>query len=200
MTREKDLRPGDIFVTPTYGSGFDRFVGASIRFATGTKDEYGKWHDAKVNHAGMYVGGGKIIEAEPSGARLSPVTNVLKNAYWSTSGLRMRGVDGKTLPLPPLSDLERIVLVQEAEKLLGTPYGFADIVAIAFAQRRVLGLVDPAKPLHDQPWWVRRIESQHTLICSQLVDTAYRNAGIHLFQDDRIPGLVSPNDLFGLFL
>lgn len=200
MISESDLRPGDIFVTPTYGSGFDRFVGASIRYLTATKDEYGIWHDAKGNHAGIYVGDGKIVEAEPGGARLSPVTNVLRNAYWSVNGLQMRRIDGTMTPIEPLSEIERSTLVDEACKLLGIPYGFLDIAAIAVAQRRVGGFVNPAKSLHDQPWWVRRIESQHTLICSQLVDLAYHNAGIHLFEDNRIPGLVSPNDLFGLYL
>jgi hypothetical protein len=36
------------------------------------------------------------------------------------------------------------------------------------------------------------------LICSQLVDEAYLRAGVHLFDDGRLPGDVTPGDLWWL--
>ena len=41
------------------------------------------------------------------------------------------------------------------------------------------------------------INNAKTLICSQLVDEAYGwGAGVQLFTDGRLPGLVSPGDLY----
>lgn len=196
---ESDLKPGTVFVTPTYGNKLDRFIGAGIRFFTATQDEYGRWHDAKVNHTGLYVGDGKLIEAAPGGVRLADWDSYGDDAVWAVDGMGTRQVDGSLSGPLPLTDEDRARIVAEAKKLLGTPYGFLDIVAIAFAQARMKHRIDPKKPLHDQPWWVRRIEDRHTIICSQLVDLAHRNAGIRLFADGRIPGLVSPNDIYGLY-
>lgn len=188
-----------MFVTPTYGHMYDRVIGAGIRFATGTKDEYGKWHNSKVNHTGIYVGDGKIVEAKPNGAALSDWDTYGTNAHWSIGGMGYRKTDGTLAPLK-LTDAQRLWVAAEAKKLVGVPYGFLDIVAIALAQQRLDSRVDVRKALAEQPWWVQRIEDMHTLICSQLVDTAYANADQHLFEDGRLPGLVSPNDIYGLFL
>jgi hypothetical protein len=36
------------------------------------------------------------------------------------------------------------------------------------------------------------------MICSQLVDQCYQDAGVHLFADGRWPGDVTPADLYRL--
>lgn len=200
MIQESDLCPGDIFVTATYGNAFDHFIGSSIRFFTATKDEYGRWQNAKVNHTGLYIGNGKIIEAAPGGARIADWDSYGDNAIWSVNGLRSLRDDGVPGELINLTDAQRRQVVSSAAKLIGTPYGFLDIAAIAFAQARTRYIVDPTKPLDEQPWWVQKIEDRHTLICSQLVDLSFRNSNIHLFEDGRIPGLVSPNNIYGLFV
>jgi len=41
----------------------------------------------------------------------------------------------------------------------------------------------------------RRLANPKRLECSQLVDAAYLEAGVHLFSDGRIPGDVAPSDL-----
>ena len=46
----------------------------------------------------------------------------------------------------------------------------------------------------------RYIGSSKHLICSQLVDLVYAEAGIHLFTDNRWPGYVTPADLANLIL
>ncbi len=45
---------------------------------------------------------------------------------------------------------------------------------------------------------MKRLCRKDRLICSQLVDEAYRLADIHLFNDGRLPQLVSPGDLLVL--
>jgi hypothetical protein len=75
---------------------------------------------------------------------------------------------------------------------------------IAFTQRALGRLINPAKPYARQPWWVRRIidrlASTHELICSQLVDLCYSRANVHLFDDGRWEGFVSPEDLRALLI
>ena len=44
------------------------------------------------------------------------------------------------------------------------------------------------------------IVSTDSMICSQYVDSAYADTGVHLFSDDRWPGYVTPGDLAGLLL
>lgn len=202
MTNLSDLRPGDILTTPTYGNLLDRTLGRAIRFGTATQDPTGKWVDAPVNHAAIYLGGGKIVEAQPGGAAISAWDKYGNDAVWSVNGLGQRQTDGSLRPLPPLTSTQRDEIAGHACQMVGTPYGYLDIVAIGIGQRRMHleYVVDPAKPLADQPWWVRRITSPHTLICSQLADLAYARAGIELFADNRLPGLVSPNDIRGLYL
>lgn len=162
-------QPGDFGVTATGGT-----AAKVIRWAT----------NSPVNHAFIYVGGGYIIEADPAGAKVNHL-DAYPHASYSTGAIA-------------LTDVQRLTIVDSAHDMIGTPYGWLDIAAIGLAQRRTFGLVHAHAPINDQPWWVRRIESLDTLICSQLVDLAYEHAGVHLFADGRIPGLVSPGDLYGL--
>ena len=136
--------------------------------------------DAPVNHAFVYVGDGQIVEACPSGARTVPATNY-GPIVWSHQGL---------------SEKQRTAIVVKADLLAQqrVGYGWLDLVAIGLAQRRAGKIVDLKNP----PWWVRRIARQDRLICSQLVDVCYQAAGVALFDDGRLPGLVSPGDLWRL--
>jgi len=51
-----------------------------------------------------------------------------------------------------------------------------------------------------QRWLERVVDRQHALVCSQLVDQACLNAGVHLFTDGRMAGRVDPGDLQRLIL
>lgn len=169
------LLPGDYLVTPTHGNWRTRIAAFLIRYGT----------ESPVNHSALYVGEvagydkPQIIEARPGGAGYADWDSY-SDCTWSTSRL--------PLDLVP-TDEQRILIAQAATGMVGTPYGWLDLVAIALAQRRLGRVVD------GDEWWVRRIASSRTLICSQLVDRAYLEAGVHLFDDGRIPGLVSPGDL-----
>jgi hypothetical protein len=181
MTTTTTHQPGDFFVVRTTGI-FARAICVAC--------------NSTVNHAGVYVGDGLIVEAEPGkrGARYNRVENYA-DALWSTHNLPEHLT-------PTAAELAQIAT--EAIGCLGTPYGLWDIVAIAFTQRALGRLINPAKPYARQPWWVRRIidrlASTHELICSQLVDLCYSRAAVHLFDDGRWEGFVSPEDLRALLI
>ncbi len=123
-----------------------------------------------VNHAFVYVGDGLIVEAQPAGARLAPAS-LYPGALWSGPGL--------TAGLGE-------AIAAAARALVGTPYSWVDCAAI--------GLTDTLG------WHVpeavrRRLNRRDRLMCSQLVDTAYALGGVHLYDDGRIAGDVSPGDL-----
>lgn len=165
-------QPGDFFVTEYRGTEWRaQLMSYAIQWGTASH----------VNHAGIYIGDGQVIEARPGGAGYAPAAGYLgSNTKWSS--------------LPVLASQAEAIVAAAIEHI-GTPYGWLDAVAIAVAQRRLGGHLDTTKPIEQQPWWYRRIGRADRLICSQLVDLAYYEAGIHLFDDGRAFGLVSPGDL-----
>ncbi len=152
------MKPGDFFVIRT-----DGWAAPWIRLIT----------RSDVNHAGLYVGNGTIIEARPEGAGYAPVSD---GAIWSHL---------------PLTDAERVTVVQQATLLVGTPYSWVDVACIGLAD--LFGW-------HVPEWVRKRLNRRDRLMCSQLVDEAYRRAGIQLFTDGRPSGDVSPGDLADLLV
>jgi len=144
----------------------DDFVGRLIRV--------GEWLNgdgfSQYSHAVVLLDDDTILEAEPGGARIRPVTEYpVGQVVWSSW---------------PLSGAARYSIVLHARELLGTPYSFLDYVALA------------ARRLHiPAPGLRRYIKSTGHLICSQLVDEAYGRAGLPMFTDGRWPGDVTPADL-----
>ena len=123
-------------------------------------------------HAFMYVGGGQIVEAEPGGAAL--VSLHYTDVLWSTGKI-------------PLTDQQRQDIVRAAHGYVGTPYSAVDYFALA-AHRLHL----PLPALKDY------VADSHHMICSQLVDQCYADAGVQLFDDGRWPGYVTPGALADL--
>lgn len=141
-------------------------------------DKFASWAirwgtDSTVNHAFLYAGDGQIIEAVRE-VRLSPWDSYPGTIWSGSMGF---GPD------------KLAAVAAGAQRYLGESYNVLDIVAIALAQARLGHLVD------GDEWWVRRLSDPAHLICSQLCDQAYLDQGIHLFNDGRLPGLVSPGDL-----
>lgn len=128
---------------------------------------------SKVNHAVVYVGGGRIIEAQPGGALLTPVDEI-PGVIWSkvslTSGQRRR-------------------IAFQALLLEGTPYSFLDIAVLAYVH--IFGKATPR-------WARRRLAREDRLTCAQLVDLCYHAAGVELFDDGRPTFEVTPGDLYGV--
>lgn len=126
-----------------------------------------------VNHAFLFLGDDDIVEGDPKGAQISPVTKY-PDAVWSTM---------------PLTDVQREWIAAHGFWHVGTPYSWLDDAAIGLAD--IFG--------HKLPPLIRRFLSRKDrLMCSQLVDVSYQEAGVHLFDDDRLPGDVSPGDLYDL--
>ena len=92
--------------------------------------------------------------------------------------------DGDVIVSAPLTDEEGAKILAAAEQLLGTPYGFADIAALALAK---LGI--------RLPFLSKRLARPDRLFCSQLVDIVWQKAGFKAFNDDRLPQDVTPGDI-----
>jgi hypothetical protein len=131
---------------------------------------------ANYEHAFVYVGNGMIVEAEPGGAQLAKYH--YENVLWSTDRIA-------------LSNEERFMICNSARSYVGVPYSAADYFAIA-AKRLKLGVLVPGLKAY--------VASSKHMICSQLVDQCYSDAGVHLFQDGRWPGYVTPAALAELLL
>lgn len=147
----------------------DGSVGRLIRF--------GQWLNgdgfADFEHAFVYLGDGDLVEAQPGGAVLESLTAYDgRPVLWSTGRIA-------------LDDEQRQSVVAAARGYLGVPYSVADYFALA-AHRIHL----PVSPL--LKGYVA--DSRH-MICSQLVDQCYQDAGVQLFTDGRWPGYVTPADL-----
>ncbi|MFD4234276.1 hypothetical protein [Streptomyces sp. NPDC058542] len=129
---------------------------------------------APVQHAFVYVGNGMVVQAMPGGAELIPIEEASPVVQWSTGHFA-------------LTEDQCDAMVVEAVALVGTPYSFLDYASIALAHYRI------------RPAWVRDfVADTGHMICSQLVDEVYLRAGVHLFDDGRLPGDVTPGDLWKL--
>lgn len=131
--------------------------------------QLGTW--SRYSHSFIYVGEGAIIESQANGADISPLIKYDSDkVVWSK--------DKMTL-------LQRRAVVNHARSLLGTPYGFLDIVYLGLA---ILGL--------RLPFILRRVERQDRLICSQLVAVCGVAAGQYDWLCKKShPCLVTPADL-----
>lgn len=138
------------------------------------------------DHVEIYVDGhdehapyGYTLGAYPGGARLVPVPCPpwkIPQGLWSSGHF-------------DLTTDQRNDIVKQALACKGIPYSALDYFALAAHRLRI-----PAPELKTY------IQSTKHLICSQLVDLCYGNAGVHLFSDNRWPGYVTPADLANLIL
>lgn len=156
--------PGDIGLTSVVGP-----VGWGIRV--------GQWLNGGgfgvYEHAFLVLEDGLLIEAQPGGARIAGLDEY--------AGRHVEYV------CPELTAEQRQLICQEGRKLVRTPYGFSDYLALALHRFHL--------PI---PGLRRKIASPKSLICSQLVDLAYQRAGVQLFADGRFSGFVTPGDLANL--
>ena len=161
-----DVRPGDFGLVRIEGG-----VGRAVRVGQMLLGD----GFADFEHAFVYVGDGRIVEAQPGGARETGLADYEgRPIVWST---------GKV----PVTDEQRAAIVAAAYSCRGVPYSFADYVSLTLAR------------FHVRVPFVRRfVADTGHMICSQLVDQCYQDAGVHLFADRRWPGDVTPGDLYRL--
>ena len=110
----------------------------------------------KYNHAFIYVGDGKIIEATPRYGVIASDVTKYKNIVWNRH--------------EPKTDAQRDALVKAASARLGHRYSFLAIAAIA------LQIFHIARP----KWMTDRLEKSGNDICSQLVAQDYRACGFNV--------------------
>jgi uncharacterized protein YycO len=123
------------------------------------------------DHAEIYVGNNQTMGAYPGGARLVDLPADQSGWLWSTGHITLTGE-------------ERTWIVSQAVACKGVPYSSLDYFALAAHRFHI-----PAPQLKDY------ISDTKHMICSQLVDYCYMQAGVHLFTDNRWPGYVTPADL-----
>ncbi|MGW1376276.1 hypothetical protein ACWD6P_18670 [Streptomyces sp. NPDC002446] len=158
-------QPGDIGLTQISG-----VTGRLIRF--------GQWLNgdgfADYQHAFLVLPDERLLEAQPGGARIRPLT-----AYADTDVLYVYPAG--------LTEQQRAGICAAATRYVGVPYSFLDYLAIATHRLHL-----PVPGLR------RYIASTRHMICSQLVDQCYLDAGVHLFADGRWPGYVTPMALYNV--
>lgn len=147
--------PGDFGVVKT-----DGIIGRLIRIGTASR-----W-----NHAFIYVGEGIIVEANPTGVAISPVTKY-PHIAWNQHDTLSKKVRDK--------------IVESAYAEVGKPYAFLDIASLIL---RILGL----RFIRPNVIW-NKLSRQNSWFCSELVSYCYRTSGLTLVnkKDD----LVTPGDL-----
>jgi uncharacterized protein YycO len=126
------------------------------------------WHDSQ--HAFLVLDGDELLEAMPGGARVRPLTDADRTRATYSDW--------------DLTDEQRAAICTYGRTLVGTPYSILDYLSLALVRLRI-------RP----PGLTKYIASTKSMICSQLVDTAYLRAGVHLFHDGRWSGDVTPGDL-----
>lgn len=130
----------------------------------------GDW--SRFSHAGILLPNDMVFEAEPGGAKIRTLEEVYARKgpiAWSQN---------------PLDQATRQRICDDAISRKGAPYGWLTYPYIA------LDLVH---------WNCTALGSAvaktKALICSQAVDAIYLNQGVHIFDDGRPAGKVSPGDL-----
>ena len=131
-------RPGDYGVVKTKG-----WLGFIIRLGT-----MSRW-----NHAFIYVGGGHIVEANPSGVEFQPLH--YSRVAWNQH--------------EELTEEQRSMIVTHARQSVGRNYSF---VTIALIILRILGV----KALANMKI-LRSLGEKDGYICSELVSECYSKAG-----------------------
>lgn len=124
---------------------------------------------ARYTHAFIVVDEKTVIQAMPGGAEIADLNPYLGKVVFSN-------ID--------LTPAQRADITKAAVERVGTPYSFLDYLSLALLHWGI------------QPRWLKNyIKNKGHMICSQLVDDCYLEAGVHLFDDGRLSQDVTPGDL-----
>ena len=146
---------GDFGIIKSHG-----IAGFAIRLGT-----MSRW-----NHAFIYIGDGKIIEARPKeGIVIKEASQYPKIAWNQHQGLTTQ---------------ERIQIVEKAHSLLGRPYGFLDIAILGL---RIIGFKFLGGKM------LEKLALRQGIICSELVAICYNSAKVKVL--DKPEYLITPGDL-----
>ena len=176
-------QPGDFFVVNT-GTRLTLPITAAEWLDDKVSKSKLKWTD--WDHAGLCTGAtlldGKpvplIVEATPEGAVETAWHYDGRPYMWSSGHIGLDTVQRNAIAS------QALYLVKEK-----VGYSFLDYAALT------------AHALHLSTKWLQNYigDSGH-MICSQLVDYCYEMASVHLFDDQRWSGFVTPSDLGSLIV
>jgi hypothetical protein len=140
---------------------------------------------ADYEHAITYIGGHDdlILEAQPSGARITPMHYQPSDVLWSTVN-----------PLLDLTGAQRARVPFVCGPREGTPYSALDYLAIAAHRLHVPNVAVWPEPGFRLVTLQAYIASTRHQICSQMVDDVRQLLGFPLFAG-RWDGYVTPADL-----
>lgn len=177
-------RPGAFFLTTISGR-----TGWWVALAQAVAGIPSRW-----THAGIIGYAGMTYEAAPGGVHYGHVSDLAHKPHIVCDAPVIEK-PGQPHPIVvSVEDWEKATrgrVIYEAGALLGTPYSPLDYLALA-----LLHLGDRLHIPKGLTTKVRqRVESSGHLICSAFVDRVYGNADIHLYNDGRLAGDVSPSDL-----
>jgi hypothetical protein len=127
-------------------------------------------------HAFLYLGNGKLLEAEPGGARIADLSEYPADSVYFCWNLW-------ALVRPPL--LNEAYINRQAQKYVGVKYSFLDYDALAAHRLHI-----PAPGLR------RYISDTSHLICSQLVDEFYHTDLDVTILTGEWPGYVTPGAIW----
>jgi len=129
---------------------------------------------SRFEHAFLVLPDGQLIEAQPGGAQIVGLDEYAGRhvEYVAPAGL---------------TDGQRAAVCAAALRYLGVGYSAATYFALA-AHRFHLPI----------PGLRAYIASSRRMICSELVDQAFQDAGVQLFADGRWSGYVTPADIYQL--
>lgn len=177
-----NAKPGDFFLVsfdganPNLGKGINKWLmgGGFIRI--------GQWANgdgfAQYEHAAVYVGGNKIVEASNNGTVLTDYHYTENDTMWSS------GIVNPT-------NAQRTMICNAAHGYVGTPYSWPDYAALTAHHLHLSFGSDALR---------NYVASSKHMICSQEVDKCYQDANYKLFDDNRWNGYVTPGSLYNLLV
>lgn len=141
-----------------------------IRGNVGRLVRFGEWLNGnsftQYQHAFVYVGAGKVVQAEPGGA------DAVDLSYYDSEPQLWSKLD--------LTPEQRSAIGHAAQGYILTPYSFLDYLALALHRLRIWF-----------PGLRNYIKTTRHMICSQLVAQCYLDAGVDLFPGEWV-GYVTP--------
>lgn len=180
---------------PVGSFGLTRIGGLTGRLVGAMQGAAGQ--GSSYTHAFLVLDGGEVVEAEPgaAGARIRPLADYLARAEADPGSVvfcdapvrRRLAAYGGGDTGGYLEGVLRRMVAEAGRALEGTPYSLVDYASLA--------LLHTVGAEHRPAWLTRYVATSGHLICSQLVDHAYTQVGIELYDDRRAPGDVMPADL-----